>query len=76
MLDPGLVSSADRRRILDAFEKLKLRKILKVSEELCDDVRLEFEHAVLQSFGIDAYFGRIKASLLSMQQTRAAAKER
>lgn len=76
MLDPGLVSSADRRRILDAFEKLKQRKILKVSEELCDDARLEFEHAVLQSFGIDAYFGRIKASLLSMQQTRAAAKER
>lgn len=34
-----------------------------------------FEHTVLQSFGIDDYFDKIKSSLLSMQATRKTAKE-
>ena len=75
MLNPKLVSKEDRNRIIQAFEKLKARNILKVSEELHDDIRLEFEHTVLSSFGIDDYFEKIKASLLSMQETRATVRE-
>lgn len=76
MLNPKFVSKEDRNKIIKAFEKLKKRKILKVSEELCDDVRLDFEHTVLSSFGIDNYFDKIKSSLLSMQETRITAKEK
>lgn len=75
MLNPKLVNAADRKKILDAFERLQSRKIKKVSEELCDETRLAFEHEVLRSFGIDEYFEKIKASLLSMQEARAAARK-
>lgn len=75
MLNPKLVNASDRKKILMAFEKVKARKILKVSEELCDADRLAFEHEVLRSFGIDEYFDKIKFSLLSMQETRAAARK-
>lgn len=74
MLNPKFVSKEDRSKIIKAFEKLKKRKILKVSEELHDDVRLDFEHTVLSSFGIDNYFDKIKSSLLSMQETRVTVK--
>lgn len=75
MLNPKLVSVVDRQKILSAFERLKSRPIMKVAEELNDKARLDFEHLVLQSFGIDNYFEKIKTSLLSMQETRATAKE-
>lgn len=75
MLNPNLVSATDRQNILSAFEKLKARQIMKVSEELKDEIRLDFEHIVLQSFGMEDYFDKIKSSLLSMQETRAAARE-
>ena len=75
MLNPKLVSETDRQKILAAFEKVKARKIMKVSEELNDDSRLAFEHEVLRSFGIDGYFEKIKSSLLSMQEARATTRE-
>ena len=75
MLNPKLVSQDDRTKIIAAFEKLKARQIMRVSEELSDDIRLEFEHTVLKSFGIDDYFEKIKSSLLSMQETRATVRE-
>lgn len=75
MLDPKQVRDDDRKKILAAFEKVKSRKIKKVSEELEDESRLAFEHEVLRSFGIDEYFNKIKNSLLSMQETRATVRE-
>lgn len=76
MLNPNLVTTANRQRILAAFERVKARKIMKVSEELNDESRLAFEHEVLRSFAIDEYFERIKSSLLSMQEARATATAR
>jgi len=75
MLNPALVNDSDRQKILATFERVKSRKIMKVSEELNDESRIEFEHQVLRSFGIDGYFDRIKSSLLSMQAARATARE-
>lgn len=75
MLNPQLVGDADRRRIKEAFERLKAREILPVAGELRDPVRLDFEHTVLRSFGIDQYFDQIRYSLLSMQRARAAVRE-
>lgn len=49
MLNPHLVSAADRQNILSAFEKLKARQINKVTEELKNEMRLDFEYMVLQS---------------------------
>lgn len=47
---------------------------MNIADELSDDARLQFEHEVLRSFGIDEYFEKIKNSLLSMQASRAAVK--
>ena len=44
------------------------------AEELKDEIRLDFEHIVLQSFGMEDYFDKIKSSLLSMQETKATAR--
>lgn len=74
MLNPKLINASDRKNILAAFEKVKARNIMKVSDELRDDARLAFEHEVLRSFGIDLYFDSIKSSLLSMQAARAAVR--
>lgn len=72
MPDPGQVSPGDRSRILEAFERLKARDLMSLSDELRDPDRIAFEHAVLKSFGVDGCYGRIRDSLLSMQQARAA----
>lgn len=76
MLDPKKVSDNDRTKILSAFDKLLKRDVKKVSEELFEPDRIAFEHAVLSSFGVDQYFEHIRASLLSMQKTRATVKEK
>lgn len=47
---------------------------MNIADELSDDARLQFEHEVLRSFGIDEYFEKIKNSLLSMQASRATVK--
>ena len=75
MLNPDLINNDNREKILDRFAELKARNIMKVEDELNDEVRLKFEHTVLEIFGIDEYFENIKASLLSMQKARATAKE-
>lgn len=75
MLNPDLVDVNDRQRILQSFNSVKARKIMKVEDELKDEDRIAFEHTVLQSFGIDDYFDKIKSSLLSMQATRKTVKE-
>lgn len=75
MLNPKLVSPEDRLKILRAFEKLKSREIRKTDEELRSSDRIEFEHTVFKSFGIEKYYESVVNSLLSLQQARAAAKE-
>lgn len=75
MLNPKLVSIEDRHQIVDAFNKLKKREILNVSEELEDKMRINFEMKVLKAFGLEGYFDDIKSSLISMQETRFSVKE-
>lgn len=74
MLNPKLVSKSARDNIVQAFDRIKNRQIMNIADELSDDARLQFEHEVLRSFGIDEYFEKIKNSLLSMQASRAAVK--
>lgn len=75
MLKPTLVSGEDRERIIRAFDRLNARQIMRVQDELENEERLEFEHIVLKAFGIDEYFDNIKSSLISMMETRAAARQ-
>ena len=61
--------------IKEAFDKVLPKKIMSVEEELKDEDWITFNHAVLQSFGLDSYYLRISHSLLSMRQVRKTARE-
>lgn len=74
MLNPKGVNALQREKIIKAFNNLKQREIMTVSEEFNDEARLAFEHEVLSAFGIDEYFERIKDTLLALQKMRATVK--
>lgn len=75
MLNPKLVDSNNRKIIIEKFRKIKARKIMKIADELHDSARIDFEYAVLNSFGLEGFFDKIKYSLISMQQVRATVKD-
>lgn len=74
MLDPRQVTKEDREKIIEAFTRLKARKIKKIAEELYEEDRVYFEHIVLESFGVAGYFDEIRQSLISMMKTRGTAR--
>ncbi len=70
MLNPNLIDVNQRKEILDNFAKLLSREILKTTDELNQNDRINFDTAVLRAYGIDQYYAEIKTSLLFMQSTR------
>lgn len=74
MPNPQLISPEQRRRILQEFSTVKARNVMDVEDEMRDPARIRFEQAVLQSLGIGHLFEPVRYSLLSMMQTRAAAR--
>ena len=74
MLDPELVSDEDRKAILEAFNPIIDREILRTSKELQMEDRENFDKKVLKAFGIEEYYPRIKESLLSMQKSRLSVR--
>ena len=75
MLDPSLISSGARARILDAFNRLNERNVLNLSDELNQQDRITFEMAVLESYGFAHLFPRIRAAVLELHRIRAVARE-
>ena len=74
MFDPAKISSANRKEILQKFDALKKREIKDIQDELEDKKRIEFELAVLKSYGLESYFDTIKNALLSMIKARRSVK--
>lgn len=70
MLKPSLITTEQRRLILDSFEPLLNRNVLSTEEELMAEDRYLFDNAVLSAYGIDQHYDAIKNSLLSMQRMR------
>lgn len=75
MLNPKLLTPEQESSIFAAFEALYRRKILSTIEEFKKEDRIAFEHTVLNCFGIDAYYERIKNSILVMQKVRLSVKD-
>jgi len=76
MLNPELLSDADKLEIKEAFQPICERDILSAEEELQQADRILFEQTVLRAFNIESYFDRMKNSILSMYRTRLTAKSR
>lgn len=70
MLDPKMVSDEYRTLILECFNPILEREIKSTQEELAQMDREIFDKVVLKAFGIEAYYERIKKSLISMQKVR------
>ena len=72
MLDPKMISSEDRKKILTAFEKLLSRDIKDLSEEIVDEDRILFDKAVLGAFGLEEIVNSVENSLLEIFHIRKA----
>lgn len=72
MINPNVISEKDANEIIELFQKLKLRDILNVQDELEMKDREAFDRKVLQSIGCEHLYEKIKKSILSMQNTRHA----
>jgi len=71
MFDPKAISPSKRREIIDAFDKIKKRKIMNTAEELSSPDRLDFERKVFSAYGSSQQLlHSVIASLISMQKAR------
>lgn len=75
ILNPALLTEKAQNEIIAAFHPLKDRNVLETAEEINQEDRVHFDHTTLRAFGIDKYYGEIKAALLSMQQVRYTVRE-
>jgi methylase of polypeptide subunit release factors len=74
MLNPTLLAPQAASEIIAAFAPLKAREIKKTEDELTSTDREAFDRCVLRAYGIEAFYSRIKDSLLSIQRTRLSVK--
>lgn len=70
MLNPNIIDSKQRERILEKFDVLLQREVYSTERELSEVDRIAFDYEVLRSYGIDQHYNDIKNSLLSMQRMR------
>ena len=70
MINPNIISENDAEEIIELFQKLKMRNVLNVQDELEMQDREKFDRIVLKSIGCEDLYEKIKKSILSMQHTR------
>lgn len=76
MLNPTLLSEEAKEKIKSAFSNIAQLNIMNIEDELQNKLWVEFNKEVLKSYGIGEYYERIKNSLISLRQVRAAAVEK
>lgn len=74
MLNPALLDTGARNRIVAAFNTLKARDIKPLMEELENSDRLHFEQTVFAAYGIEDYLQDTIASLKSMMKSRLSVR--
>lgn len=74
ILNPALISEEDKSNILAHFEKLELRKVLPIFEELGQEDRNRFDNAVLDAFNLIGYKEKIVKSLITLYKIRNAVR--
>jgi len=70
ILNPKLLSAAQKTNILEMFSVVTSRKVYNVDVKLSRDDRRDFDSTVLQAYGIDRYYEHIKKYLMSMRDVR------
>lgn len=72
MLDPNLISNENKLEIVELYKKLEARNVKSIIEELEEKDRIAFDKAVLNAFGLEEYYEKIKHSLLELFKIRKA----
>ena len=75
IVNPAILTEQAQNDILNAFIPLKNRNVMGTNDELNQEDRMQFDHTILNAFGIDRYYSEIKEALLSMQQVRHTVRE-
>ncbi|MBU3197199.1 N-6 DNA methylase [Clostridium algidicarnis] len=70
ILNPQLISEADKTQIIDLYKKLESRNVKPLKEELKQADRVNFDKAVLKAFGLEGYYDKIKISLMQLFNIR------
>ncbi len=70
ILNPSMINSYSKQKILDAFTPLCQRPISPLIEELEKDDRNNFDSIILDEFGLLEYFPKIKNSLIDLFSIR------
>lgn len=72
MLNPSLITPAQREDIVSAFKILKSRNIKDALEELNEQDRIRFDSVVLRAYGIEKFDKQIRDALARMLRVRLA----
>ena len=76
LLNPELLSDAQKKEIIKAFQPIFNRDRLPLEKELQQKDRIDFELMLLKIYGLDKYYDTIKQTLLHLYKTRFAVKEK
>ncbi len=76
ILNPGLLSDAQKEEIIEAFLPIFNRNRLPLEKELEQKDRIDFELVLLRIYGLEKYYDTIKQTLLHLYKTRFAVKEK
>jgi hypothetical protein len=72
LLNPALIGAPDRAKILEKFQPLLDRPVLKLEDELTSPDRQLFDETVLQAYNLVELHDDIKAALLKLHRIRNA----
>ncbi len=75
LLNFQLLSDEQKQSIINAFQPIANRDRLPLGQEIEQADRVNFERVLLEAFGIDEHFEKIKSSLLHLYRIRFAVKE-
>ena len=75
MLNPSTLSDTQKNEIIAKFNRLKLRKIKEIPEELNMQDRIDFDRYVLECYSIVNNYDDIKTSLLQMYNVRQSVRD-
>ncbi|MFZ5989726.1 MAG: N-6 DNA methylase [Bacillota bacterium] len=70
MLNPDMLSDAQKNNILSRFELLRNRQVLDLPDELDKPDRKAFDDAILESYGMREYKEQIESALRKLYQIR------
>ena len=71
-----MIISRNKAPLAEELRRGGQRDVFNTPTELAQPDRIRFDRTVLAAYGIEPYYGRIKETLLSMQQSRHSARQR